>query len=349
MDVDLPSALWAGGYWLIFSFVSSYLKNIKAAAKECDVTMRFAALILRRAIEKSSCQMHENLNEFSSLFKRIFTFLSVSSLFIGGTGFFKTYIGFLLLGMHPNITVCFAVFLVSFSVYTLDKVADLDKDAAGMPARAGFLQGRKNLAIAYSSLAYLLSIIIIFIGRPISSLFLLVPMAANVVYGTKLIPGVPRLKDIPVMKNAVVALSWALVTIMIPVTYRPHPQSGPSSLVVFMARYFMFIKTFIDTVLYDTRDEISHRINNVRTIPVLIGSKKTTKLLLALNSTLLLCLPWLEGPSRFLVLALIIYGYAYILYFSERRDPLALDFCVEGEWMLASLFLIGILGCLNAI
>ena len=301
---------------------------------------------VRQIFRIGSGQLSRDL--FGSI-RGILSFLSVSSLFIGGTGFFITYIGFLLLGMHPDIAACFAVFLVSFSVYTLDKVTDLDKDAAGMPARAEFLQGRKNLAIAYSSLAYLLAVIIIFIGRPISSLFVLVPMAANIIYGTKLIPGFPRRKDIPVMKNAVVALSWALVTVIIPVTYRSSPQSGLSSLVVFTVFVFMFIKTFINTVLYDIRDEISDRINNVRTIPVLIGLKKTTKILLALNSTLLLGLPWLEGPSRPLALFLIIYGYAYILYFSERRDPLALDLFVDGEWMLASLFLVGILGCLNAI
>jgi 4-hydroxybenzoate polyprenyltransferase len=277
-----------------------------------------------------------------NLIRALLSFLSVSSLFIGGTGFFKTYIGYLLLGMSPNVSICFAVFLVSFSVYTLDKVADLDKDVANMPARAGFLQGRKKLAIAYSSLAYLLSIIMVFVGEPISSSFLLVPMAANIVYGTRLIPGVPRLKDIPVMKNAIVAFSWALVTILVPATYRTQAQSGPFSILVFSVIYFMFIKTFIDTVLYDIRDESGDRINNVRTIPVLIGSRNATKILLILNSTLLLGLPWFEGLSRLLVLALIIYGYAYILYFRERRDPLALDLCVEGEWMLASLFLMGV-------
>ncbi|VVB71609.1 UbiA prenyltransferase family protein [uncultured archaeon] len=274
----------------------------------------------------------------------IFSFLSVSSLFIGGTGFFKTFIGYFLLGVHPNFLVCFAVFLVSFSVYTLDKIADLDKDTVSMPARAGFLQGRKNLAIAYSSLAYLISIIIIFISRPISSLFLLVPMMANAAYGIRLIPGIPRLKDIPVMKNTVVAFSWALVTIMIPVTYQSHWKAGTFSLVVFMVLYFMFIKTFIDTVLYDIRDESGDRINNVRTIPVLMGLEKTILILLALNSTLLLVLPLFEGISWLLILTLVIYGYAYILYFRERRDPLALDFCVEGEWMLASLSLMAILG-----
>jgi 4-hydroxybenzoate polyprenyltransferase len=275
--------------------------------------------------------------------RELLSFLSVSSLFIGGTGFFKTYIAYLLLAMKPNLFNCMAVFLVSFSVYTLDKVADLDKDVASMPTRARFLKGRRNLAIVYSSLAYLLSIIIIFIGKPISSSLLLVPMAANIIYGTRLIPGVPRLKDIPVMKNAIVALSWAIVTVLIPVTYQSQLSLGSSQFLVFAVIYFMFIKTFIDTVLYDIRDEAGDRINNVRTIPVLIGPKNTTKVLLILNSTLILGLPWFEGLSRFLILSLIIYGYAYILYFHVRRDPLLLDLCVEGEWMLASLFLVGIM------
>ena len=275
--------------------------------------------------------------------RELLSFLSVSSLFIGGTGFFKTYISYLLLAMKPNLLICLAVFLVSFSVYTLDKIADLDKDVASMPTRARFLEGKKDLAIAYSALAYLLSIIIVFLGRPISSSLLLVPMAANIVYGTRLIPGVPRLKDIPVMKNAIVALSWAIVTVLIPVTYQSLPSLGPTHSLVFVVIYFMFIKTFIDTVLYDIRDEAGDRINNVRTIPVLIGLENTTKVLLILNSTLLLGLPWFEGLTRLLVLSLVIYGYAYILYFRERRDPLFLDLCVEGEWMLASLFLVGIM------
>jgi 4-hydroxybenzoate polyprenyltransferase len=275
--------------------------------------------------------------------RELLSFLSVSSLFIGGTGFFKTYISYLLLAMKPNLLICLAVFLVSFSVYTLDKIADLDKDVASMPTRARFLEGKKDLAIAYSALAYLLSIIIVFLGRPISSSLLLVPMAANIVYGTRLIPGVPRLKDIPVMKNAIVALSWAIVTVLIPVTYQSLPSLGPTHSLVFVVIYFMFIKTFIDTVLYDIRDEAGDRINNVRTIPVIIGLENTTKVLLILNSTLLLGLPWFEGLTRLLVLSLVIYGYAYILYFRERRDPLFLDLCVEGEWMLASLFLVGIM------
>ena len=307
---------------------------------------RFKSTIIE---ENPSIELGTLCKAIFDLARELLSFLSVSSVFIGSAGFFKTYIGYLLLGMIPNISVCFAVFLVCFSVYTIDKIADLDKDVINMPSRVRFFQGRKNLAIACASLAYLLSIIIIFIEKPNASLFLLIPIAVNAIYGTKLIPGLPRLKDIPVMKNFIVAFTWALVTIMIPAAFLSHSQAGTFSVLTFVVFYFMLIKTFIDTVLYDIRDEPGDRVNNVRTIPVLIGSKKTTEILLILNTTLLLVLPWFEGLSRLLVLVLTIYGYGYIFYFRERRDPLALDLCVEGECMLASLFLIGILDNLNAI
>lgn len=289
--------------------------------------------VLKKILEQNTWNIFE-------LIKKIFAFLSVSSLFIGGTGFFKTFIGYVLLGLHPSFQVCFAVFLVSFSVYTLDKIADLDKDTTNMPERLRFLKGRKNLAFAYSIAAYLLSMLLAFFDRPLASLIILIPMAANAVYGTKLIPGLPRLKDIPVMKNVVVATSWALVTVLFPAMH----LSDPAWWIVIMSVYFMLVKTFIDTVLYDIRDVKGDRENGVRTIPVLIGPKKTVGVLLALNSTLLLGLPFVEGTVRLLVLTLVAYGYAYILYFKERRNPLALDFCVEGEWLLATIFLTVILG-----
>lgn len=293
-----------------------------------------------REINNYWAYFERNTRNIFDFIMKVFAFLSVSSLFIGGTGFFKTYIGYILLGMHPNILVCFAVFLISFSVYTLDKIADLDKDITNMPERMRFLKGRKNLVLTCAIAAFLFSMILTFLDKPLSLLIILVPVGANAIYGTRLIPGLPRLKDIPVMKNVVVAVSWALVTILIPALHLANPESW----IVFMIVYFMFIKTFIDTVLYDVRDVKGDRENGVRTIPVLIGPEKTVIVLLALNSTLLFGLIFVDAALKLLMMALIIYGYAYVLYFKEKRNPLALDFCVEGEWMLATAFLITILG-----
>lgn len=267
---------------------------------------------------------------------RLFTFLAVSSLFIGGTGFFKTYIGYILLGEVPKTLTCVIVFLISFSVYSLDKIADLDKDVINMPQRKSFLYGRKRLVFSSSLAAYALAVLLTLLSTPLALPVVLIPIIANAFYGTKLLPGIPRLKDIPVMKNVVVATTWALITTLMPALSSGH--LGVLNIAV--VGYFMFVKTFVDTVLYDMRDIEGDRQNGVRTVPVMLGMRKTTALLLAANSTLLSALPFMHGEIRLLTIVLITYGYAYIVYFMKRIDPLMLDFLVEGEWMLATVFLL---------
>jgi len=268
--------------------------------------------------------------------RKMFLFLSVSSIFIGGTGFFKTFIGYTFLGMAPNIQVCIAVFLFSFSIYTLDKIADIDKDTANLPDRLSFLKGRKNFATVYALAAYSLAIVIVLLDMPLALPILIFPFAVNLVYGSKPISSLPRLKDLPFVKNFIVAITWALGTVSLPALH----LRDASVITVASVFYFMLAKTFIDTVLYDIRDVKGDRDNGVRTIPVLIGSRKTIAFLLLLEMTLLPLLAFIDTNTRPLAAILVLFGFGYIIYFRERRDPLVLDLCVEGEWMFATCLLL---------
>lgn len=274
--------------------------------------------------------------------ERLFKFLSVSSLWIAGLGFFKTLIGYFLLGLDPSLLVCLTVFLISFSVYSLDKIADIEKDIINMPERKSFLYGRKNLVFAYSVAAYLTAVVLTFMDNPIALPLVFLPFLANAFYGTKLLPWIPRLKDIPVMKNVVVATTWALITALLPGAH----MDGWPIFQIGLVFYFLLVKTFIDTVLYDIRDVAGDREAGVRTMPVLLGERKTVVVLLALNSTLLPWLAFADSAIRSLAFVLTIYGYAYILYLRQRRNPLVLDILVEGEWMMATILLVlfGVIG-----
>ncbi|MCQ8903574.1 MAG: UbiA family prenyltransferase [Methanothrix sp.] len=261
--------------------------------------------------------------------ERLLAFLAVTSLFIGGTGFFKTYMASVLLGIEPSMTICLAVFLVSFSVYTLDKLVDLDRDVSNMPARKQFLYSRRKIFMGLALSAYITAALIMVYVRPQALPLVFVPVIANAFYGMRLLPWLPRLKDIPVMKNVVVGSAWAVVTVLIPVLDGGY--SSPWILVL----YFIFIKTFIDTVLYDIRDLAGDRLSGVRTMPVILGEMPTVLLLLILNTTILPVSLLLPGDGRAIALALTLYGYAYIAYLRRRRNPVVLDLLVEGEWMMA--------------
>lgn len=290
------------------------------------------SLILRGMIKK---ELHKGINavkELRNIPKSIFTFLMVSSLFIASTGFFETYIGYLLLGLSPQIPVCFAVFLMTFSVYSLDKTTNSNEDTINMPERAGFLAGRKKLILYYSLAAYALSALLILREMPTALPVIFIPLAANAVYGSKRIPGMPRLKDIPVVKNLVVAISWALVTTLLPAMQAPRITGT----IVAFVLYFMLAKVFINAALYDVRDVKGDREMGVKTMPVLLGSRRTTIILLALNSTLLPGLMQIGSMFRLLALIMVLYGYTYILYFAERRSPITLDLLVDGQWMMAA-------------
>lgn len=268
--------------------------------------------------------------------KKIITFLTVSSIFVGVTGFFQTFAGYILLGSVPNLSLCFAVFLMTFSVYSLNKLTDIREDAINTPERLKFLVGRKKQVLYIALCAYALSAIIAFNNKPSALPVIFIPIVANALYSSRLLPGVPRLKDIPVMKNVIVALSWALVCTLMPALQMNEPLKA-----VTLVIYFMVARVFVNTVIFDIRDVDGDRANGVRTIPVILGTGKTTAILLAVNSTLL---SWLavQGYREVLAAIMIVYGYAFILYFRKRRNSLAMELFVDGEWLIACLLFLAI-------
>lgn len=272
--------------------------------------------------------------------KKIFLILTVSSVFIGGAGFFEVYLGYLFLGTNPCILTCFSAALMTFGVYSLDKLTKSDEDKTNMPERQKFLSGHKTIAVLCALGAYGVAVMITAFSNPLALPVILSPVIVNAVYATKLHPCVPRLKDIPIMKNVVVALIWAMGGALLPAVNMTHAQNT----LVAAVFYFVAVKMFINTVLYDVRDVDGDRAKGMRTMPIILGEKKTIAVLMLLNSTLLLWLRFAEIHLQLIATILVLYGYVYIFYFRKRRNHLALDFFVDGEWMLAFALLLVLKG-----
>lgn len=222
---------------------------------------------------------------------------------------------------------------MAFALYSLNKITDTREDAINMPQRLGFIAGRRKLIIALALMAYSLCLLQVVLQSPPSVLFVLFPFAANVLYGIRLHPLLPRLKDIPVMKNVVVAVSWA-----VPLTFLVAARAGGDCyLAVPLVFGFILVKAFTNTVLYDMRDVTGDRENGIRTIPVLIGPKRTILVLLAFDLALFPTLLIFDGISRIIASILALNGLACAIHFRDSIDPLQLELLVDGEWMLACL------------
>jgi len=163
----------------------------------------------------------------------------------------------------------------------------------------------------------------------------------GILYSIKLSKNLPRLKDITGVKNLSIAFSWSVVSTFLPVIYILEKKE----VLIILIFYLFFIKSLINSILFDIRDIEGDRKSNIRTIPIYLGKDKTKKLLLILNSTFI---PWLIIANHagffqgyFLVLLfLIFYGYWYILQFSMEISKIgkSMDLFVDGEFIIIAIF-----------
>ncbi len=259
--------------------------------------------------------------------------LTISSLFIAITGFFLPYFSFLLYGINSDFKLLFSSFLLTFAVYSLDKLSNIKEDSISLPERARFISKYKKILTFITIASYVTALFLSLSKNPSAFFVVLFPLWMGLIYSIKIVD--IRLKDILAVKNIVIALSWATIG-----TFLPLAVSSRTLTLIAFVFYFIFMKCFINTVLFDVRDIKGDIINCVRTIPVFLGIKKTKKFLLILNSFFI---PWLllsqfQGFFHKYLLILffnIIYGYWYIMHFCREGITIgkSLDLLVDGEWI----------------
>jgi len=284
-----------------------------------------------------SMNIKNRLKYFYLLLSDFALILTLSSVFIALAGFFLPFFTFLLYGIDIDSGLLVSSFLLTFTVYSLDKLSNIKEDSISLPERAGFIGRHKKIMIYITISSYMVALYLSSIKNSLALFIVLFPLFMGLIYSIKISNF--RLKDILAVKNITIALSWSVVG-----TFLPLVVSSKTFMLIASVFYFIFIKCFINTVLFDVRDIEGDSLNGVRTIPVYFGLMKTRKLLLILNSTLVLWLAYLYFQGFFhkylLVLIFsIFFGYWYILYFCQPGLKIgkSLDLLVDGEWIPTAL------------
>jgi len=250
------------------------------------------------------------------------------------------YISFLLLGVALKPILLCAMFLVVYSVYSLNRLTDQEEDAVNAPERSIFVEGNERFLLAIAVVSYLVALVLGWLESPFAASILLFPIISGIAYSKNIFSafGIPRLKDIFLVKSLSVASSWAVCAAFLPALY----LSGNFIKLGFIFPFF-FIKMFINTVLFDVRDVKGDALNGVKTIPVVIGIKKTRQFLFILQSLLLVLIVLFSNLfSKYYVILIIsmIYGYLYITYFCDENNhnEVLRDVLVDGEWIIMSVW-----------
>lgn len=271
---------------------------------------------------------------------RVLTRLVVySSLYLSLAGAVMVYISCILQGLPFDPVAAALMMLVTFSIYNLNRKTDEDEDAINHAERHAFTKKYGPILSHSAAGAYIIALCLSILQGPGSLLITAIPLIAGVVYSVPLFParfGFRRLKEVPVMKSVLVAFSWAVPPALLPVCHAALPADTATGIVCI----FYFIMVFANTVVFDMRDVEGDIAAGVKTIPVILGTRRALFLLTGINlvigTTLVISSMSLSNPYMTLMLATgVVYAQGYVLRFPQHKTEMILfELLADGQFIV---------------
>lgn len=218
--------------------------------------------------------------------------------------------------------------LTTYVVYTFDKVVKLDPvaDVVNDPERTRFLVRHRRLLLTLAGLALVGGGVLAATRGPLAFVLFMVPFPIGFAYSTPVLPRrfrYRRIKDLTGGKSLVVALTWSIMAVSLPLA-----ATGAALDTGLHALAFLWIaaRFFVNTVLFDIDDVPGDRAAGIRTLPVWLGVPRTFTLLrvtLVVALGIGLGMAWLGTP---VTLAIVLLSAAFDVVYLEaarrRRGPL---------------------------
>lgn len=262
-----------------------------------------------------------------------------SSLYLCIAAVSMVYLSSVLQDISLSLPACLIMFLVTFSVYNLNRTTDEEEDAINHSRRYAFTKKYANVLMGLSIATYIAAFLIAGMYGILAVAITAIPLINGILYSIPFLPRgfrYRRLKDIPVVKNFIVGLAWAL-----PVALLPIACAGflPGEMTIAVG-FLFFLLSFIDSTVFDIRDVQGDAETGVATIPVILGIQRTRILLSIMNGIgigmiLILCSGCLTPVETAIIAGIAIYVQGYILFFNGAElSRILYDLIADGQYLL---------------
>lgn len=172
--------------------------------------------------------------------------------------------------------------LMAFAIYASNKLVDAE-DEMNAPARARFVARYRRELAAATGVATVLALGLAATAGPLALALTLLPAVAAVAYSVRLPVVDRRLKDVLGASTLLVAVSWALPTVALPIVW----VDGAFTATAGVAFAFYLVQTAVAFEVRNVRDVAGDRAEGVRTLPVVFGTASTRRFLYAVDATAL--------------------------------------------------------------
>jgi 4-hydroxybenzoate polyprenyltransferase len=233
-------------------------------------------------IEQTSKRYDRAITRAWRLLARAWRVCKYSSVYVAVLAMTEVSVAMLLLELPPN-PAPLVVGLVTFAVYMLDRIADVETDALTDHRKAAFVREYERFLYPLAAGAYGLAVTLAAFGGPVSLALTLLPGLFWVFYAANWFDGITetfyRLKEQLVLNTAMVALAWAVTLTFLPVAFADR---GLTLTAVVVFAYF-FLRVFVLAEVGNIPDRQGDDVIGVDTIPVVFGLVGTRHALYLVN------------------------------------------------------------------
>ncbi len=236
--------------------------------------------------------------------------------------------------------------LYTLSMHILNHLYAIHADRFNDPDRADFYENHKVTLALLASMSGAAGLFLTYFHGIFPFTILLIMSLLGLSYNLSLIPKFifqgkyQKLRDIPGSKTVLITLAWGVVTAILPALYNQNGFSFATIPAFLLSTGLVFART----VFFDMLDMQGDRIVGQETLPIILGDKKTLKLLKQILYSLLIVLPvssllyLVSGLGLFLcIYPLLMLG---VLYLYEKENifyGLKLELVIESHLILAGI------------
>ncbi|MCG6946771.1 MAG: 4-hydroxy-3-methylbut-2-enyl diphosphate reductase [Deltaproteobacteria bacterium] len=283
--------------------------------------------LLRRVVHELESIQPRGVRPLGRNFEHYLRFFLQSNLYVAGGAGCLSYAAAVLQGIKPRLADFFITFFYVFAMHVLNRYAD-KASRFNYPSRAALYE-RYKFGFFLASLSGVSAALIIANAQSKSAFFALLAMTGlGLLYSVRIFPEswlkivrVAKLKDIPASKTIFVAGGWSVVATLLPALR----EGNNLNVKAFFAFAAVFALVFLRSALFDIVDIQGDRLVGEETLPIVIGEKRTRRLLIYLVFGLAIAFvvaPFLGLATGFSYILLITCGYMGLSLFVHRRELL---------------------------
>jgi 4-hydroxy-3-methylbut-2-enyl diphosphate reductase len=301
--------------------------------------------LLRRVVHELESIQPRGVRPLARNFEHYLRFFLQSNIYVAGGAGCLSYAAALLQGIKPRLADFFITFFYVFAMHVLNRYAD-KASSFNYPSRAALYE-RYKFGFFLTSVSGVIAALIIANAQSQSTFFGLLAMTGlGLLYSVRIFPErwlrvvrVAKLKDIPASKTIFVAGGWSVVATLLP----GLREGSPVGLQTLYALIVVFVLVFVRSALFDLVDIQGDRLVGEESLPIVIGEKRTKRLLVYLVVGLAISLmvaPLLGLATDFGYMMLIVCLYISFYLLVHRREllrpgSLRFESLVENSFYLA--------------